>query len=93
MSLAREPTFLVAKWRRLEAEASSWFWNNGYGLHDLKMADADRHGRLLAAIHALDLACAHEQSQEIAAAGKAVVAEWKAVIAFMRKGFVSEAAQ
>jgi len=84
---------LVAKWRRLEAEASAWFWDRGFKLHDLKMADADRHDRLLAAIHALDLACAHERPHEIAAAGKAVVAEWKAVIAFMRQGFVSEAAQ
>ena len=91
MSLAREPTPLVAKWRRAEAEASAWFWDRDYRLHDLKMADADRHARLIDAIHALDLACAHERSDEIAAAGKAVVAEWKAVIAFMRQR-MSEAA-
>ena len=60
-------------------------------LHDLKMGDADRHARLIAAIHALDLACVHEQPKEIAATGKAVVSEWKAVVAFMRQR-ISEAA-
>ena len=82
---AREPAPLVAKWRRAEAEASWWFWFHGYTLHDLKMADAERHARLLEAIASLDLACAHEQPQEIAAAGKALVKEWKAVVAFMRE--------
>jgi len=92
MSLAREPTLLVAKWRRMEAEASAWFWDRGYKLHDLKMADTECHCRLLLAIHALDIACAHEQPQEIAAAGKAVVAEWKTVVAFMHRR-IAEAAQ
>jgi hypothetical protein len=93
VNLARQPTLLVAKWRRAEAEASAWFWDRDYKLHDLKMADAERHARLLAAIHALDMACAHERPEEIAAAGKALVAEWKAVVALMRQRFISEAAQ
>jgi hypothetical protein len=82
MSLARQPTPLVG--RRAEAMASAWFWDREYKLHDLRMADADRYARLIDAVHALDLACAHERSDEIAAAGKAVVAEWKAVVDFMR---------
>ena len=84
---------LVAKWRWEEAGASEWFWNSGLSLHDLRMADVERHARLLHAIHALDLACAHEQPKEIAAAGMAIVREWKAVTAFMReRPVVSEAA-
>jgi hypothetical protein len=90
---AREPTSLVARWRGAEAEASAWFWDCGYNLHDLKMADAERQARLLAAITALDLACAHELSEVIAAAGKALVAEWKASVTFMRQQRFSEAAQ
>jgi hypothetical protein len=35
----------------------------------------------------------HERPEEIAAAGKAVVREWKAVVAFMHQRFFSEAAQ
>jgi hypothetical protein len=90
---AREPTALVAKWRRAEAEVSAWFWDRGYKLHDLQTADAERHARLLAAIAALDFACAHQQPDEIAAAGNALVREWKAVVAFMRHCPFSEAAQ
>jgi hypothetical protein len=90
---AREPTPLVAKWRWAEAEVPAWFWNRGYKLHDLQMADGDRHARLLAAIHALDLGCAHERPDEIAVAGKALIREWKAVIVFMRQRLFSEAVQ
>ena len=93
MSPARGPSLLVAGSRRAEAEASAWFWDCGYKLHDLKMADAERHARVLAAIAALDLACAHELSAEISAAGKALVAEWKASVIFMRQQRFSEAAQ
>jgi hypothetical protein len=89
---ARQPTALVAKWRRAEAEVSALFWDCGLKLHDLKMADADRYARLIEAIHALDLACAHERPAETAAAGKAVVSEWKTVVAFMCSR-IAEAAQ
>ena len=94
MSAAREPTPLVVRWRREEAEASAWFWDRGYRLDGvgcltdpdryLCLIDPGRHERLLAAIHALDLACAHERPKEIAEAGKKLVKEWKSVIAFMR---------
>ena len=57
------------------------------------MADAERQARVLAAIAALDLACAHELSEEIAAASKTLVAEWKAIITFMRQQRFSEATQ
>jgi hypothetical protein len=90
--LSAVPTPVVAHWRWLEAVASAWFWDHDYKLHDLRMADADRHTRLLAAIHALDIACAHERPTEIAAAGKAVVKEWKSVVGFMRQR-MAEAAQ
>ena len=93
MNSAREPTLLVAQWRGAEADASAWFWDRGYKLHDLKMADAERQASLLAAIAALDLACAHELSEEIAAACKTLVAEWKAIITFMRQQRFSEATQ
>jgi hypothetical protein len=94
LSPARQPTPLVAKWRRAEAEASAWFSDRGFKLHDLKMVDADRHARLLAAISALDLACAYERPEDIATAGKALVTEWKAVVTFMRQRCsFSEAAQ
>ena len=82
MSAAREPTPIVAKWRQEEAEASAWFWDR-YKLRHLKAADAGRYARLLAAIHALDMACAHEQPGAIATAGDALVAEWRAVVTFM----------
>jgi hypothetical protein len=97
--------YLVAKWRRAEAEASAWYWDR-FGrdpaaapgafasrLHDLKMTDAERHARLLEAIAALDLACTHAEPKEIAAAGKTVVGEWKATTAFMRSSRMPEAAQ
>src|SRR5262249_46666973 len=74
-----------------EAEASASFWDRDYKLHDLEMVDADRHARLLAAIHALDMACAHEDPHEIAVTGKAAVREWKGVVRFMcRKGKSNE---
>ena len=47
MNSAREPTLLVAQWRGAEADASAWFWDCGYKLHDLKMADAERQARRL----------------------------------------------
>ena len=84
MGEAREPTPLVSRWRWMEAEASAWFWANGFKLHDLKMADVECHDRLLEAIHVLDMACVQEQPKEIAAAGKALVTEWQAVTRFMR---------
>jgi hypothetical protein len=93
LSSAREPSLLVTQWRGAEAEASAWFWDCGYKLHHLRIADAERHARVLAAIAALDLACADELSEEIAAAGKALIAEWKAIVAFMRQQRFSEAAQ
>jgi len=81
--LAREPTRLVRSWRAAAARAAAPFWKQ-YGLVDLKVRDANLHARLLAAIADLDLACAAENDQRIAAAGAGLVATWCAVATVMK---------
>jgi hypothetical protein len=93
LSPVQEALAEVTKARRAETDASAWFWDHGYVLYDLCMADAERHALLLVAIHALDMACACERPDEIAQAGDALVREWKAVVAFMRKRRLAEAAE
>lgn len=82
--MIREPTRLVRVWRRAVAEAAAPFWKE-CALHDLRLADAAVHGRLLAAIAALDQACASTRPDAIAAAGAALVASWQDAAAFMER--------
>jgi hypothetical protein len=58
------------------AEAAAPFWKE-HALHDLRLADATAHSRLLAAIAALDQACASARPDAIATAGAALVAGWQ----------------
>jgi hypothetical protein len=81
--LAREPTRLVRAWRGAVARAAALFWKQ-YGLVDLEVRDTGLHARLLAAIANLDLACAAEDGQRIAAAGADLVEAWGAVAAVMK---------
>jgi hypothetical protein len=90
---ARQPTPLVRACRRAVEEAAAPYWaahseGNGVAkqrsLHDLRIADPDRHSRLLTAIADLDRACARERPDEIAATSAALVVNWQGVVASMR---------
>jgi hypothetical protein len=80
----REPTRLVRVWRRAVAEAAAPFWKE-FALHDLRLADAAAHSRLLVAIAALDQACASTRPDAIATAGTALVAGWQDAAALMER--------